>query len=41
MSKSKYYFGQSTLGQVLKLIPAAVVAKAAKQTKSDFAVKKI
>jgi len=40
MGKSKYYFGQSTLGQVLKLIPASVVTKAVKQTQSDFAVKK-
>ena len=40
MGKSKYYFGQNTLGQVLKLIPTAVVSKAVKQTKSDFAVKK-
>lgn len=40
MSKSKYYFGQSTLGQVLKLIPTSIVTKAVKQTRSDFAVKK-
>jgi Transposase DDE domain/Domain of unknown function (DUF4372) len=40
MSKSNYYFGQSTLGQVLKLIPTSVVSKAVKHSKSDFAVKK-
>jgi hypothetical protein len=40
MSKSKYYFGQSALGQVLKLIPTSIVNKAVKQTGSDFAVKK-
>jgi len=40
MSKSKYFFGQNILGQVLKLIPKYVVDKAVKQTKSDFAVKK-
>lgn len=40
MGKNKYYFGQSTLGQVLKLIPASIVSKAVKQTRSDFAVKK-
>ena len=40
MSKSKYYFGQSTLGQVLKLIPTNLVNQAVKETKSDFAVKK-
>ena len=40
MSKSRYYFGQSTLGQVLKLIPTSIVSKAVKQTRSDFAVKK-
>ena len=40
MGKSKYYFGQNTLGQVLKLIPNAVVSKSVKQTKSDFSVKK-
>jgi len=40
MSKSKYYFGQSTLGQVLKLIPPSIVSKATKLTGSDFAVKK-
>lgn len=40
MGKSKYYFGQSTLGQVLKLIPTSIVTKATKQTDSDFAVKK-
>lgn len=40
MSKSKYYFGQNTLGQVLKLIPRTVVTKAVKITGSDFAVKK-
>jgi hypothetical protein len=40
MGKSNYYFGQSTLGQVLKLIPTSIVSKVAKQTGSDFAVKK-
>lgn len=40
MSKSKYYFGQSTLGQVLKLIPNSIVSKAVKETGSDFAYKK-
>jgi hypothetical protein len=40
MSKSKYYFGQNTLGQVLKLIPTQIVNQATKQTGSDFAVKK-
>ena len=40
MSKSKYYFGQNTLGQVLKLMPRSVVSKAVKQTGSDFAIKK-
>jgi len=40
MSKSKYFFGQNILGQVLKLIPNAIVTKAVKQTGSDFAVKK-
>lgn len=40
MSKSKYYFGQNTLGQVLKLIPRNIVYKATKQSGSDFAVKK-
>ena len=40
MSKSKYFFGQSTLGQVLKLIPSSIVSKAVKSTGSDFAVKK-
>ena len=40
MGKSKYYFGQSTLGQVLRLIPTAIVTKAVKQAQSDFAVKK-
>ncbi len=40
MNKSKYYFGQNTLGQVLKLIPQSVVSKAAKQSGSDFSVKK-
>lgn len=40
MSKSNYYFGQNTLGQVLKLIPASVVTNAVKQTGSDFAIKK-
>jgi len=40
MGKSSYYFGQSTLGQLLKLIPTSIVSKAAKHTKSDFAVKK-
>ncbi len=40
MNKSKYYFGQNTLGQVLQLIPQSVVSKAAKQSGSDFSVKK-
>lgn len=40
MSKSNYFFGQNTLGQVLKLIPTSKVTKAVKQTGSDFAVKK-
>lgn len=40
MNKSKYYFGQNVLGQVLNLIPASVVIKAVKQSGSDFAVKK-
>ena len=40
MGKNRYYFGQSTLGQVLKLIPASIITKAVKQTGSDFAVKK-
>ncbi len=40
MGKSKYYFGQNILGQVLKLIPSSIVTKATKQTGSDFAVKK-
>ena len=40
MSKSNYYFGQNTLGQVLKLMPTSIVTKAVKQTGSDFAVKK-
>ena len=40
MSKSKYYFGQSTLGQILKLIPSSIVSRAVKETGSDFAVKK-
>lgn len=40
MSKSNYYFGQNTLGQVLKLIPTSIISKAVKQTGSDFAVKK-
>lgn len=40
MSKSKYYFGQNTLGQVLKMIPDKVIAKAVKEFDSDFAVKK-
>jgi len=40
MSKSNYYFGQNTLGQVLKLIPTSIVSKAVKQTGSDYAVKK-
>ncbi len=40
MNKSKYFFGQNILGQVLKLIPTSKVTKAVKQTGSDFAVKK-
>jgi len=40
MSKSKYFFGQNILGQVLKLIPNAIATKVVKQTGSDFAVKK-
>lgn len=40
MSKSNYYFGQNTLGQVLKLIPTSIVTKSVKKTGSDFAVKK-
>ena len=40
MCKSKYYFGQSTIGQVLRLIPTNIVNQAVKETKSDFAVKK-
>lgn len=40
MSKSKYYFGQNTLGQILKLIPDSIVTRAVKKTGSDFAVKK-
>ena len=40
MGKSKYYFGQNTLGQVLKLIPSAIVSQSVKRTNSDFAVKK-
>lgn len=40
MGKSNYYFGQNTLGQVLKLIPTSIVSRAVKQTGSDFAVKK-
>ena len=40
MGKSKYFFGQSTLGQVLKLIPGSIVSRAVKSTGSDFAVKK-
>ena len=40
MSKSKYYFGQNIVGQVLKLIPLSIVSKATKETGSDFAVKK-
>ncbi|MBC7383392.1 MAG: DUF4372 domain-containing protein [Bacteroidia bacterium] len=40
MNKSKYFFGQNTLGQVLKLIPGSIITKAVKQTDSDFAVKK-
>jgi hypothetical protein len=40
MVKSNYYFGQSTLGQVLSMIPASIVSKAVKETGSDFAVKK-
>ena len=30
MSKSNYYFGQNTLGQVLKLIPTSIITKAVK-----------
>jgi hypothetical protein len=30
MGKSKYYFGQSILGQVLKLIPSSIVSKSTK-----------
>lgn len=40
MGKSKYYFGQNTLGQVLSMIPDKVVTHAVKQTGSDFSVKK-
>lgn len=40
MSKSKYYFGQNVLGQVLKLIPKSIVDKSVRQTGSDFSVKK-
>jgi hypothetical protein len=40
MGKSKYYFGQSILGQVLGMIPTSVVRKAVTSTESDFAVKK-
>jgi hypothetical protein len=40
MSKNTYYFGQNTLGQVLKMIPKQAVDLAVKETDSDFAVKK-
>lgn len=40
MSKSKYYFGQNILGQVLRLLPSSIISKATKETGSDFAVKK-
>jgi hypothetical protein len=40
MIKSKYYFGQNTLGQVLSMIPDKVVSQAVQQTGSDFSVKK-
>jgi len=40
MSKSNYYFGQSVLGQVFKLIPDIVVNKSVKQHQSDFACKR-
>jgi hypothetical protein len=40
MSKSKYFFGQNILGQVLKLVPSSAVSKSIKLTGSDFAVKK-
>lgn len=40
MGKSKYFFGQNILGQVLKLIPSSIVTKSVKVTGSDFAVKK-
>ena len=34
MSKSKYYFGQNIVGQVLKLISSSIVSKATKETGS-------
>ena len=40
MAKSRYYFGQNILGQVLKLIPISIVNKSVKKLNSDFAVKK-
>jgi len=40
MAKSSYFFGQTVLGQVLKLIPVSLIQKTAKKTGSDFAVKK-
>ena len=40
MNKSNYFFGQTVLGQVLRLIPPSLIHKIAKKTGSDFAVKK-
>lgn len=40
MSKSSYFFGQTVLGQVLGLIPNAIINKVVKNTNSDFAIKK-
>ncbi|MEO5946445.1 MAG: IS4 family transposase [Chitinophagaceae bacterium] len=40
MSKSNYFFGQTVLGQVLRLIPQTVVNRVVKKTGSDFAIKK-
>ncbi len=40
MNKSNYFFGQTVLGQVLKLIPNSLIRKVVKQNGSDFAVKK-
>jgi len=40
MSKSAYYFGQSILGQVLRLIPSKIIRHSVKKTRSDFSVKK-